>query len=308
MVEENSVSNENLAQPPADVKNIVFLGTPDIAVQPLKSLVEAGYNIELVVTKPDIQKSRNKVISSPVKLAALDLGLNVSHDLADVSSLNVDLGVVVAYGKLIPTKMLEDLAFVNIHMSLLPRWRGAAPIERAILEGDPSTGVCIMDIEPSLDTGGIYASAEVPIGNSQTAVSLSSDLSRIGSELLIQVLDDGLGKPIAQIGEPNYAKKISKSELCIDWDASAGLVQRLSRVGKAWTQFNGKRLIISECEVVEIEISKDLPSGKLVDGNVVCGDGSAVKLLQVQPEGKNVMLATDWLNGLSKDLKGSILG
>ena len=148
-----------LPAPPPEPRRLVYLGTPALAVAPLRALHAAGYDIPLVVSAPDRRRGRGgATMPSPVKAAALELGLDVTADPDDVLDVDADLGVVVAYGRLIKPHLLEALPFVNLHFSLLPRWRGAAPVERAILAGDDVTGVCLMAVEEDLDTGGVYAS------------------------------------------------------------------------------------------------------------------------------------------------------
>ncbi len=137
---------------------LVFLGTPDAAVPPLRTLVAAGHDVALVVTRPDKRRGRGGAnVPSPVKAAAVELGLTVTDDLGEATGVGAELGVVVAYGRIIPVAVLDQLAMVNLHFSLLPRWRGAAPVERALLEGDAETGVCLMAVEAGLDTGAVYA-------------------------------------------------------------------------------------------------------------------------------------------------------
>ena len=147
----------------------MYLGTPAAAVPTLSALHDAGYEISLVVTGGDRRRGRRSApTASPVKEAAQRLGLPVSHDLASVAGCGAQLGVVVAYGRLIPEDLLAEVPMVNLHFSLLPRWRGAAPVERAILAGDAVAGVCVMAVEVGLDTGGVYARSEVPVGHAET--------------------------------------------------------------------------------------------------------------------------------------------
>ncbi len=161
---------------------LVFLGTPDAAVAPLRGLVQAGHHVNLVVSRPDRRRGRNAELSpSPVKAAALELGLAVTEQVDDALVAGADLGVVVAYGRLIKPHVLAALPMVNLHFSLLPRWRGAAPVQRAILAGDRETGVCLMALEEGLDTGGIYAEERVTIGPEETAADLRTRLVGIGT-------------------------------------------------------------------------------------------------------------------------------
>lgn len=170
----------------AEARPLVFLGTPPAAAVVLEQLVNAGFNVVHVVTRHDAKRGRGSSMTpSPVKEVALRLGLTVSHDLEWIkanASRNM-LGIVVAYGRIIPLSVLIDTPMINIHFSLLPRWRGAAPVERAILAGDTTTGVCIMDIEETLDTGAVYAQQEVAISESSTVQSLTNELATVGAQL-----------------------------------------------------------------------------------------------------------------------------
>ena len=160
---------------------------------PLRTLVDAGHDVALVVSRPDQRRGRGGgLVPSPVKAAALDLGLEVTDSLGDVVGAGAELGVVVAYGRIIPVSVLDHLPMVNLHFSLLPRWRGAAPVERAILEGDAETGVCLMAVEAGLDTGAVYAEQETEIEEEETADELRSRLVVIGCRLLADHLAHGL--------------------------------------------------------------------------------------------------------------------
>ena len=231
------------------MSRLVFLGTPDAAVPSLSALVDGGHEVVLVVTRRDTRRSRRgEPEPSPVKKAALDLGLRVTDKLDDVRDQDAELGVVVAYGRIIPQGILDVLPMVNVHFSLLPRWRGAAPVERAILAGDPNTGVCVMRLEAGLDTGPVIARLEVPIDDEETADELKQRLSVVGAELLADVLSVGVtalpeGDP--QQGEATYAAKIEPDELELRFEAPAADLARLVRVGRAWTTFRGARLIVA---------------------------------------------------------------
>ncbi len=288
------LSEAVLAKPAAVVRRIAYLGTPDIAVPPLLALHAAGLDIALVVSAPDRRRGRGSGLSpSPVKACALELGLPVSDSIDDLLGLEVDLAVVVAFGQIIRPHVLVKIPMINLHFSLLPRWRGAAPVERALLEGDPTTGVCVMAVEEGLDTGGIYRVIEVPIRAKATLESLRTELVEIGSQLLVQALQEGLGEPRAQVGEALYAKKIQNEEYRIDWNQSAVQVDRQVRLGRAWTLFREKRLRIWEADLGE---RTDLAPGKL-DGPMIGTAEGAISLVVVQPEGKPRMAAGDWLNG-----------
>ena len=175
-----------LAPVPAHPRRLVFLGTPAIAVAPLEALVQRGFDVALVVTRADKRRGRGSaLLPSPVKEAAVALGLAVTHRVDDVLAAGADLGVVVAYGQLIKAHVLEALPMVNLHFSLLPRWRGAAPVERALLAGDDETGVCLMQLEEGLDTGPVFGCERVPITTRTTAAALRAELVRVGTDLLV---------------------------------------------------------------------------------------------------------------------------
>lgn len=263
----------------------MFLGTPEMAVPPLRALVAGGFEVELVVTRPDRRRGRGGELSpSPVKAVAIEFGLPVSTDVDDVIAVGADLGVVVAFGRIIKPHVLAALSMVNLHFSLLPRWRGAAPVERALLAGDEVTGVAVMEVAEGLDTGGIYAERSVPIRSDDTADDLRRRLVEVGSELLVETLSAGLGEPRRQSGEVTYAEKIQAAELEIDWTRTSAEIDRLVRLGGAWTLFRGKRL-----KVWAVTGPTDGPT-------VATGDGSLV-LVEVQPEGKAKMAADAWANG-----------
>jgi methionyl-tRNA formyltransferase len=275
---------------------LVYLGTPGIAVPPLEALVAAGHDVVLVVTSADKRRGRGSSTSpSPVKVAAQRMGLRVSHAVNDVlAAVEIDcaeLGVVVAFGQLIKPQILEVVPMVNLHFSLLPRWRGAAPVERAILAGDDVTGVCVMHLEEGLDTGGVYAKTEVPIGSEQTAAELRDVLVDIGTTLLVESLSEPVVQWVdeaePQAGDVTYASKFGHGDFEIDWSGSAQQVHRLVRVGGAWTTFRGKRLKILRARLEE---------GKFVP-------------VTLQPAGKAPMSFDAWRNGfqpMSDELFGDL--
>jgi methionyl-tRNA formyltransferase len=280
-------------RPPAQPERLVFLGTPAAAVPPLRALVDAGWPVDLVVSRADKRRRRNKPPEpSPVKAAALELGLTVTDRLEDVLSTDADLGVVVAYGRIIPTDLLERLPMVNVHFSLLPRWRGAAPVERAILADDRETGVCVMQVAPELDAGAVYSRVAVPVGSDPLS-ALRDRLVDEGTDLLTRTLAEGLGPPEPQVGEVTYAEKIEPDDLRLDWSASGEEVGRLVRLERAWTMFRGDRLRVLEVERVT---APGLAPGAL-DGPVVGTHDGAVRLVRVQPAGRGAMGGADWARG-----------
>ncbi len=281
--------------PPAHPRRLAFLGTPDVAVGPLRALVAAGFEVALVITRADKRRSRGGAPEpSPVKSAALELGLPVTSRVDDVLDVDVDLGVVVAFGQIVKPHVLAAVPMVNLHFSLLPRWRGAAPVERAILAGDRETGVCLMQLEEGLDTGPVYACVRMPIKATATADSLRAELAAAGTELLVDQLSAGLTVPTPQAGEPTYAAKLDPGELGLDWTRTAGELDRVVRVGRAWTTFRGTRLLVLGAMPHPQEAS---PGAGVLRGAIV-GTGSGIlELTEVQPEGRRPMLATAWING-----------
>lgn len=288
--------------PKGRVRRVAFLGTPEMAVPVLRALVGAGVEVVHVITRADKRRARgNDLHPSPVKVAAIELGLNVSHtahDLIEVHQQNsFDLAVVVAYGALIKVPVLQVVPMLNLHVSLLPRWRGAAPIERALLSGDEQTGVCLMQVEEGLDTGAVLGRSTMAITTSTTADDIRSTLMDAGTKLLLDQLRDGLREPVAQQGESTYAKKIEPAELRIDWSDSAEHISRLVRLGGAWSLFRGKRLKIHEAIVVEG--ASDAPGTVRIDkatAHIATSRGS-LDVRVVQPEGKPRMDITSWING-----------
>jgi methionyl-tRNA formyltransferase len=232
-----------------------------------------------------------------VKEVALRLGIPVSHGLEWVVSHQDKnlLGIVVAYGRIIPASILAHTPMINIHFSLLPRWRGAAPVERAIMAGDTTTGVCIMDIEETLDTGAVYARDEVAITDASTSVSLTNELARVGADLLVRTLKDGLGTPTPQGDGETYAKKISSEEQRIDWSLSAVQIHRHVRALRSFAVVGGSRIKILEVALVDGDAT--LPPGE-VESDCYVGTGQGdLLLVRVQPEGKGPMPAADWMRG-----------
>jgi methionyl-tRNA formyltransferase len=286
---------------------VVYLGTPADAVPPLRALVEAGHEIVLVVTQPDRRRTRGSGADpSPVKQTATELGIRVltptraREVVDDVRSSRADLGVAVAFGQLLPPKFLDTLPhIVNLHFSLLPRWRGAAPVERAILAGDIETGVCLMRIEEGLDTGGVYACASTPIDADETAGELHARLVQLGTDLLLENLPRiPTMDPAPQQGEPTYAEKLSVEEFHIDPSRPAVELARVVRAGNprpgAWMIVGGRRIKVWRARPAR---GDGTPGSIRAPGELITTEG-ALRLEDVQPEGRPHMPAEAWLAGL----------
>lgn len=282
---------------------IVYFGTPEVAVAPLRALHASGVHVDLVITRPDTRRGRGSEVSpSPVKRAALELGIPVSQNLGDAAALAGGgdlLGVVVAYGRLLPMSLLSVVPMVNVHFSLLPRWRGAAPVERALLAGDWRTGVCIMRVVETLDMGEVYRHSIVDIRTDDNVDTLRDRLCARSIPLLIDVVCNGAGIGEPQVGEATYASKITATDLRFDWTNSAEQLVRITRVGVGHTMFRGKRLNIRTARVVDASASS-APGQFLelvAEGVVVATGAGTICLLSVQPEGKPILDALSWYHG-----------
>jgi methionyl-tRNA formyltransferase len=278
---------------------LVFLGTPEAAVPTLEAVIDAGHDVVLVVTRPDRRRGRGgELTPSPVKSAALRLGLSVTHRLADVADVDAERAVVVAYGALIPDSLLKKTPMLNVHFSLLPRWRGAAPVQRAILAGDTETGVSIISLEATLDTGPVHLERRIPIGD-DTAEELTRRLAALGAQALIDVLasPELLDHPTAQTGESTYAEKLSAETFRLAPTMTVDLAWRTVRLGRAFFFLGAKRIGALEARPTH----QSVPSGELLssDGEVTLGlsDGALV-LVTVRPEGSSTMAARAWWGGL----------
>lgn len=262
---------------PRGALRVAFAGTPDFALTAFKGVVGSRHSIVGVLTQPDRPKGRGRQLAaSPVKLAALELGIPVSQPVtlkteagrADLASWQADVLVVVAYGLILPRAALElpPLGCVNIHASLLPRWRGAAPIQRAILAGDAESGVCIMRMDVGLDTGPVFLQRRTPISPQDTGGSLHDRLAALGASAVVEVLDQLAENRAVSAPQPEdgvtYAAKIDKAEALIDWSQSAIEIERKVRAFNpfpiAETRLDGEQLRIYAAEVVD---TPHLPAG-----------------------------------------------
>ena len=293
---------------------LAFMGTPDFAVPTLAELVAQGHDIAAVYSQPPRPKGRGMALEpGPVHKFAQSAGLEVRTPLslkspeeqAAFAALDLDAAIVVAYGLLLPKPILEAprLGCFNLHASLLPRWRGAAPIQRAVMAGDAETGVMVMQMEEGLDTGPVLMAERTAIGR-KTAGELTDELSRLGADLMVRALgalERGGVTPVPQ-GEDGvtYAKKIGKEEARIDWTRSARQIdchiRGLSPWPGAWTEAKGERLKILHAMPV---LDRGSPGEGLTDDLVIgCGEG-ALKLLKVQRPGKGVMDAREMAKGFA---------
>lgn len=284
---------------------VIFMGTPDFSVPVLDALVTAGHEIAAVYCQPPRPAGRGKKDRpTPVNARALELGLEVRHPVSlkgaaeqeAFAALGADIAVVVAYGLILPQAVLDAPAkgCLNIHASLLPRWRGAAPIHRAIMAGDEQTGICIMQMEAGLDTGPVLLREATPIGEEETTSALHDRLSEMGASLIVTALRhlDGLAPDPQPEEGVTYAAKIDKGEAQIDWSQSAEAVDRkirgLSPFPGAWVEIDGQRVKLLASRVVsDLATGRGNP-GQVLDGDsliVACGAG-AVELLRLQRAGK----------------------
>ena len=289
---------------------LVFMGTPDFAVETLKALIGAGHDVPCVYSQPPRPAGRGMAERpSPVHAYAAARGIEVrtptslksAEELAHFAALNADAAVVVAYGLLLPKPVLDAprLGCFNVHASLLPRWRGAAPIQRAIMSGDAWSGVTIMRMEEGLDTGPMCKVGRIAITPMTTAQSLHDELAALGSQLMIEVLAQ---ETITCTPQPSdgvtYAKKIDKAEARVDFTKNAAEVRNhihgLSPFPGAWFEVNGTRVKALLCDVVQASAAP----GTFIDDRltIACGTG-AIRLLKLQREGKGAMEAQDFLRG-----------
>ena len=300
---------------------IVFMGTPDFSVAPLDALIAAGHEIAAVYTQPARPAGRGqKPRPSPVQIRAEALGLPVRSpinfrdpaDIDDLKALRADVAVVVAYGLILPQTVLDAPArgCLNIHASLLPRWRGAAPIQRAIMAGDAETGICVMGMEAGLDTGPVLLREAIPIGPGDTAGTLHDALAKLGARLVVEALArlDSLDPEPQPEAGITYAAKIDKAEARVDWTRPATEVDRhirgLAPFPGAWCEMDGERVKLLLSETAEGE---GAAGTRLDDGlTIACGTG-AVRLLRLQRPGKGPLDAADFLRGTSVRA-GSALG
>jgi methionyl-tRNA formyltransferase len=297
--------------------NLIFAGTPEFAVPALEALLAAGHRIVAVYTQPDRPAGRGQQVTmSAVKQCALRHGLTVKQPQtlrnaeaqAELAALNADAMIVVAYGLILPKPVLDAprLGCINIHGSILPRWRGAAPIQRAILAGDTRTGACIMCMDEGLDTGPVLSTATASIGEHENAASLHDRLALLGAQALVETLPKfASGELKAQpqaIEGVTYAAKIRKEEALIDWTRTANEIDALIRAFNPWpiaeTRLNGQQLRVWEATPI-MQTTQAIPGTVMrADASgieVATGDGS-LNIQRVQAAGRKAMSAADFVN------------
>jgi methionyl-tRNA formyltransferase len=298
---------------------LIFAGTPEFAAQALAALIAAGHQLALVLTQPDRPSGRGMALRpSPVKTLALEHGIEVFQPptlrdaaaQARLQAVGADAMIVAAYGLILPQAVLDLPRFgcINIHASLLPRWRGAAPIQRAILAGDAESGVCIMQMEAGLDTGPVLLSAALPIAADETAGSLHDRLAELGAGLIVAALEK---LPLAPTPQADcgvtYAAKIEKSEAMLDWNQSA---QQLARQVRAFNPFPGALATLGQLSVkvwrASAEAGEGSPGTILASDRagilVACGEG-ALRLTELQKAGGKRLSAAQFLAGASSSLR-----
>ena len=289
---------------------VIFAGTPDFAAAALKAIAAAGFEIPLVLTQPDRPKGRGMQLApSPVKQAALELGLRVAQPeklrnnaeaLQMLKEVEADVMVVAAYGLILPQDVLDTPKHgcLNIHASLLPRWRGAAPIQRAIEAGDAETGVCIMQMDIGLDTGDVVSEHRYTIQPTDTANEVHDALMNLGAAAIVadlqQLKTEGRLKSVKQPEEGvTYAQKLSKEEARIDWNESAAVIERKIRafnpVPAAWVEYQGKPMKIWRAEAVAQQGRAGEVLSCSSDGLIVACGANALKITELQPSGSKRM-------------------
>ncbi len=301
---------------------VVFLGTPRFAVPTLEALVMAGHEVAAVYTQPDRPKGRGQELAlSPVKEAALRLGLRICQPervrhpevVAELASAGAAAMVIVGYGQIVPQSIIDlpPLGIVNVHASLLPRWRGAAPIQWSIATGDTTTGVTTMMINAGLDTGDVLLQSQTSIGADENSLELNARLAVTGAKLLIETLDllgKGTCPRVPQVdAQATLARILRKEDGLIDWHGSAREIYNRSRGflpwPGAWTSFRRQRFNVWKCRPVpssEWMVGESLPPGLLhaIGKRLLAGTGGGVlELLEVQLEGRNRVGAAAFMNG-----------
>lgn len=299
---------------------IVFLGTPAFAVPSLEALIASRHEVVAVVSQPDRPKGRGQHVQpTPTRHSATEHGIPVIQPtkikeeafLQAIRDLRPDLGVVVAFGRILPDSLLAipRLGMINVHASVLPRYRGAAPIQRAVLAGDAETGVTIMRVATELDAGPMFSVATAPIPPDATSGEMEGVLAHVGADALLPVVDalaEGRAVETPQDHTlATHAAKVAKTEGTIDWTDPAPLVHNRVRGLQPWplasTTLNGERLVIRRTAVAD-HLLPEVPPGTIVRAHgdeliVACGAGTALGIVEIQPEGRRAMATRDFLAG-----------
>lgn len=305
---------------------IVYMGTPDFAVGPLEAIIQAGHEVAAVVTQPDKPKGRGKEMAqSPVKVCALQhqipvltpVKIKAQEAVEQLKQYPADIFVVAAFGQILSEEILQMPKYgcVNIHASLLPKYRGAAPIQWSIIDGETETGITIMQMDKGLDTGDILFQQKVPITAEDTGESLFDKLAKAGAELIVDALDKIQSRdvhPVPQDEEKSsYAKMLTKAVGRIDWNASAAEIERLIRGLNSWpsayTQYHGKQLKIWKAKVVPtVQGMPGMIADVTKDEVIVCTGDGALALEEIQLEGKKRMSTREFLLGRSFEIGESL--
>lgn len=298
---------------------IVFAGSPAVAVPSLRAIAASRHETLAVVTRRDSPQGRKRVLTpTPVAQAATDLGIHViranrlDDDVtAEIAALEPDLGVIVAYGGLVREPLLSTPrhGWINLHFSLLPRWRGAAPVQHAIIAGDEVAGAAVFQLVPELDAGDVFGAIERRIGAHETAGRVLGDLAESGAELLVDVVDaiaEGRAVATPQVGEPTFAPKLSLEDARLDWTEPAlalhNRVRGVTPEPGAFTTVDGVRVKVHSAAIAHGTASLTAGEIRLIDGRVLVGTSTEpLELIDVQPAGKRVMSALDWWRGLSAE-------
>ena len=308
--------------------NVVYMGTPDFAVLPLKALIENGYNVTGVITQPDKPVGRKAILTPPpVKTVAVENGIPVfqpctlknGEGVKILRELKPDVVIVVAYGKILPADFLEFPKYgcINIHGSVLPKYRGAAPIQWSVLNGDEYSGVTSMQLNEGLDTGDMLICEKLKIGEDETSGELYERLSPLGASVLLKTLDllksDALSPVKQNDSESSYASMLDKSMSPVDWSLSSSEIHNKIRGLDPWpvasTLLNGKTLKLFKSHITG-EKSQKCAGSVITDKNglkVVCGDGVCISISEVQYEGKKRMSSVDFFRGFKTD-SDTVLG
>jgi methionyl-tRNA formyltransferase len=308
---------------------IVYFGTPAFAVPTLRALLASRHTVVALVSQPDRARGRGQhVTPTPTRAVALEAGVPVLQPLklrehaflSSIAGFAADLGVVAAYGRILPDALLSipRLGMINVHGSLLPKYRGAAPVHRAVIAGESMTGITIMRVVTELDAGPMLATATRPIGPDDTSVEVERDLSEIGARSLIEVVDRLAHGPVVETPQDDrlatFAPKLEKRESPIDWGLSARDIHNRVRGLQPWpmasTMIGGGRVLIHRTQLTGDSVRAD--AGAVVDAHgdavsVAAGDGAVLRLLMIQPEGRRAMTAREFLSGHKLE-PGMLLG